>query len=150
MLKRALENPKIHFIFNTTPIEVVGDQKVEGLKFSSTQLNVKMAGNTQNEIKTPEDLGGKTIESKDGQTTREFPVDGMFVAIGHIPNSKIFSNIEKDEKGFIKRLEGSRTNIEGVFVAGDIHDYHYMQAVTAAGYGCEAAFAAEHWLESQK
>lgn len=151
MKKRALENPKIHFIFNTAPIEVVGDQKVESIKLKTTsQLTVKMAESAQKEVKKPEDLGGKTIGSEDGAITWEFPVDGMFVAIGHIPNSKVFPDIEKDEKGFIKRLEGSKTNIEGVFVAGDVHDYHYMQGVTAAGYGCEAALSAERWLEEQK
>lgn len=122
MQKRAKDNPKIKFIFNTELTEILGDGKV---------TSVRMKNNKTNE------------ES-------EMPIDGVFVAIGHIPNSNLFGEIEKDEKGFIKRFENSKTNIEGVFVAGDVHDYHYMQAITAAGYGCEAALAAEKWLEEQK
>lgn len=122
MQKRAKENPKIKFIYNTELTEIVGDGKV---------TSVKMKNNKTNE-------------------TSEMPIDGVFVAIGHIPNSAVFPDIERDEKGFIKRFEGNKTNIPGVFVAGDVHDYHYMQAVTAAGYGCESALAAERWLENQK
>lgn len=122
MQKRAKDNPKIKFIFNTELTEIVGDGKVTSAKL----------------------INNKTNEAS------EMPIDGVFVAIGHIPNSNLFGEIEKDEKGFIKRFENSKTNIEGVFVAGDVHDYHYMQAITAAGYGCEAALDVERWLESQK
>lgn len=122
MQKRAKENPKIKFIYNTELTEIIGDGKVTG---------VKLANN-------------KTKE------TSEMPIDGVFVAIGHIPNSAVFPDIERDEKGFIKRFEGSKTNIDGVFVAGDVYDYRYMQAVTAAAYGCEAALDAQKWLEDQK
>ena len=72
----------------------------------------------------------------------------MFVAIGHMPNSQVFKGIEVDEKGFINVYNHTRTNIEGVFVGGDVHDSHYKQAVTAAGFGCMAAMEAEKWLES--
>ncbi len=147
MLKRAMENPKINFIFNTAPIEVQGAQKVEGIKLvTDPKLTVKMAGEVENREVKPEDLGGKVI-SNDKNLTWELGVDGIFVAIGHIPNSSVFTNIEKDEKGFIKRFERTKTNIEGVFVAGDVHDSTYMQAVTAAGYGCEAALDVERYLE---
>jgi thioredoxin reductase (NADPH) len=122
MQKRAKENPKIKFIYNTELTEIMGDGKVTGVKL----------------------LNAKTNEAS------EMPIDGVFVAIGHIPNSSVFSDIERDEKGFIKRFENSKTNIEGVFVAGDVHDYHYMQAVTAAGYGCEAALDVEKYLEELK
>lgn len=122
MQKRAKENPKIKFIYNTELTEIIGDGKVTG---------VKLANN-------------KTKE------TSEMPIDGVFVAIGHIPNSAVFPDIKRDEKGFIKRFEGSKTNIDGVFVAGDVYDYRYMQAVTAAAYGCEAALDAQKWLEDQK
>jgi thioredoxin reductase (NADPH) len=74
----------------------------------------------------------------------------VFVAIGHIPNSSVFKGIETDEKGFIKVHDHTRTNIEGVFVAGDVHDRQYMQAITAAGFGCAAALEVEKWLEDQK
>jgi len=122
MQKRAKENPKIKFIYNTELTEIMGDGKVTGVKLLNTKTN----------------------------EASEMPIDGVFVAIGHIPNSSVFPDIDRDEKGFIKRFENSKTNIEGVFVAGDVHDYHYMQAVTAAGYGCEAALSAEKWLEEQK
>jgi len=122
MQKRAKENPKIKFIYNTELTEIMGDGKVTGVKLLNTKTN----------------------------EASEMPIDGVFVAIGHIPNSSVFPDIDRDEKGFIKRFENSKTNIEGVFVAGDVHDYHYMQAVTAAGYGCEAALGVEKYLEEQK
>ena len=75
------------------------------------------------------------------------PIDGIFVAIGHLPNSSKFKNIDLDEQGFIKIHDHYLTNIEGVFVAGDIHDNHYKQAITAAGYGCAAALEAQKWHE---
>ena len=77
------------------------------------------------------------------------PIDGIFVAIGHIPNSKAFQGIDMDENGFIKIHDHFLTNKEGVFVAGDVHDAHYKQAITAAGYGCSAALETEKWLEMQ-
>ena len=80
----------------------------------------------------------------------DFPTDGVFVAIGHVPNSQVFAGIEKDEKGFIKQYPGSKTNIEGVFVSGDAHDSTYMQGITAAGFGCQAALDVERYLEMQE
>ena len=72
------------------------------------------------------------------------------MAIGHIPNSTIFKGIEVDQKGFIRVKDHYKTNIDGVFVAGDVHDSHYKQAVTAAGFGCAAALEAEKWLRDQE
>jgi thioredoxin reductase (NADPH) len=122
MIDKAKANPKIKFVMNTQITEIKGDFKVEG---------VKLKNNVTGE------------ES-------EMPIDGVFVAIGHIPNSKVFPGIDVDEKGFIKAQDHYRTNMEGVFVAGDVHDREYMQAITAAGYGCAAALEAERWLEHQK
>lgn len=121
MIERAKKNPKIKFILNSEVKEILGDQKVEGVKL----------------------FNNKTKE------TKEMPIDGVFVAIGHIPNSLLFGDIEKDESGYIRVYEHSKTNIEGVFVAGDIHDSHYQQAITAAGFGCMAALEAEKWLRNQ-
>lgn len=122
MQKRIFENPKIKVIWNSEILEILGDLKVE---------KVKIKNNKTNEVS-------------------EMPIDGVFVAIGHVPNSKIFNNIETDEKGFIKTFDHTRTNLDGVFVAGDVHDAHYMQAVTAAGFGCMAALDVERYLRSQE
>ncbi len=130
MLDRAKKNEKISFIVNSEVIDVLGKDKVEGVKIRNT---------------------------KDG-SDKEMPIDGMFVAIGHKPMTDIFKGqIEIDEIGYIKRKpQGDgpgkfqmTTSVEGVFVAGDVHDYHYRQVVTAAGYGCMAALEAEKWLEAR-
>ncbi len=89
--------------------------------------------------------------SKDG-TTNEMPIDGVFVAIGHVPSTKIFSGkVDLDEKGYIKKMPNDKyqmsTNVDGVFVAGDVHDYHYRQAITAAGFGCQAGMEALKFLD---
>ncbi len=122
MQDKARKNPKIKFIFNTEVIEVLGEEKVTGVKLKNT---------------------------KTGEVS-EMPIDGVFVAIGHFPNSKVFRGIEVDERGYIKVLNHYHTNILGVFVAGDVHDAEYKQAVTAAGYGCAAALEAERWLRNQE
>lgn len=112
MQKKVLENPKIKVIWDSEVVEVMGAEKVE---------KVRIKNNKTNEI-------------------TELPIDGLFVAIGHKPGSEIFKDvIETDERGFIKIKEGSKTSVPGIFVAGDVHDFSYKQAVTAAGYGCQAA-----------
>lgn len=121
MQKRVKENPKVKIIYNTEIVEVLGDVKVSG---------VKIKNNKTNEVS-------------------EMPIDGIFVAIGHMPNSAIFEGIDKDEKGFIKVYDHTKTNIDGVFVAGDVHDATYKQAVTAAGFGCMAALEIEKYLMDQ-
>jgi thioredoxin reductase (NADPH) len=120
MQKRVKENPKIKIIFNSEITEILGEVKVEKVKIKNIQT-----GNAE-----------------------EMPVDGVFVAIGHIPNSKLFKDIDVDKAGFVKMYDHYQTNKEGVFVAGDIHDMHYKQAVTAAGFGCAAALEAQKWLEN--
>ncbi|MFQ5818485.1 MAG: thioredoxin-disulfide reductase [Candidatus Heimdallarchaeota archaeon] len=122
MQERAFKNPKIHFIWDSTVPEILGENRVEGVKI--------------NNVKT-------------GKGTK-FKCDGVFIAIGQVPNTKLFEGqIELDIKGYIVG-NGSRTNIEGVFCAGDVFDYRYRQAVTAAGSGCEAAIDAERWLSEQE
>lgn len=122
MLKRANENPKIKFIMDTQITEILGENKVERVKIMNTKT----------------------------KKVSEMPIDGIFVAIGHIPNSKAFKGIETDGQGYIKVYNHTKTNIEGVFVAGDVHDSNYRQAVTAAGFGCMAALEAERWLRDQE
>src|SRR5688572_6207712 len=125
MQDRALANPKIDWTWNSQVDEVLGDRAggVRGLKLRNTQ----------------------TGEVSDLAT------QGLFVAIGHQPNTQIFAGkLEMDEVGYIKvKLPSTHTSVEGVFAAGDVTDPTYRQAVTAAGTGCAAAIDAERWLESQ-
>lgn len=148
MQKRTFENPKITVVWNSAIIEVVGDQKVEKVKIESTGTKIKIKEGGQDKQVTPGELHA-TGTVADGKVEWEFPIDGVFVAIGHMPNSKVFTNIETDEKGFIKTFDHTKTNIDGVFVAGDVHDAQYQQAVTAAAFGCMAALDTEHWLRMQ-
>ncbi|MCG9899695.1 MAG: thioredoxin-disulfide reductase [Hydrotalea sp.] len=120
MQDRVLNTPNIQVYWNSVTEEVLGDKKVEGVRILNTKDN----------------------------TTTDVPVGGFFVAIGHQPNSDIFKGwLDMDETGYIKTIPGtSKTNIEGVFAAGDVQDKVYRQAVTAAGSGCMAALDAERYL----
>jgi thioredoxin reductase (NADPH) len=123
MQDRALKNPKIQFLLNTVVEEVVGskDTGVEKLKL-------------------------RNVKSRD---LSELNVEGLFVAIGHNPNTDIFKGqIDLDEKGYVKtQPDSTRTSIPGVFACGDVQDPVFRQAITAAGSGCMAAIEAERWLE---
>jgi len=123
MQERVLNTPNIKVYWNSETEEVIGENKVEAVRIHNSATNEK--------------------------TT--IPVSGFFIAIGHKPNSDIFKGwIDMDEAGYIKTIPGtSKTNIEGVFAAGDVQDKIYRQAVTAAGSGCMAALDAERWLGEQ-
>jgi thioredoxin reductase (NADPH) len=121
MQKRVRENPKIKILYNSEITEILGEMKVEKVKIKNTQTN----------------------------TISEMPIDGIFVAIGHMPNTAKFTGIDLDEEGFVKVHNHFLTNKEGVFVAGDVHDKEYKQAITAAGYGCSAALELQKWLSEQ-
>jgi thioredoxin reductase (NADPH) len=121
MAHRALEHPKIDVIWNTVIEEVVGDGAVRSLR-----LRDVLTGDTS-----------------------DLAVDGLFVAIGHTPNTDIFKGqIELDDAGYIVTNGNTMTSVEGVFAAGDVVDKVYRQAITAAGMGCSAAIDAERWLEN--
>jgi len=125
MQERAEKNPKISFIWNTVVDKVYGDAKaggVTGVRFKNI-------------------VNGKT---------EDFKTDGLFIAIGHQPNSKLFvGQLELNPSGYILTHDGTKTNIPGVFACGDVQDFVYRQAITAAGSGCMAAIDAERFLESQ-
>jgi thioredoxin reductase (NADPH) len=128
MLDRAKKNPKIKFMTNKVVKEVLG--KVEDGKKVMT---------------------GVLLEDTKDYTTTEIAADGLFIGIGHKPNTELFKGIlDMDETGYLKVKDGSTyTNIPGVFAAGDVADKTYRQAITAAGSGCMAAIDAERWLEAQ-
>ena len=122
MQKRAFDHDKVSIEWNTQVVDVLGNEKIEGLRLRDTQTGEE----------------------------REEAFEGLFVAIGHRPNTEVFRDwLEVDEKGYLVVHDHTRTAIEGVFVAGDVHDHRYRQAVTAAGDGCKAAIDAERWLEAQ-
>jgi len=123
MQERAFANPKIKFIWNSVVDEVLGDTKVTGVKLKNVNT---------------------------GEIT-EMPIDGVFVAIGYSPNTAIFKGfLELDEQGYIKTIDEVKTNIEGVFVAGDVADRIYKQAITAAGAGAKAALEARAYIMRKK
>ena len=123
MQERVLNTPNIKVYWNTETDEVLGDKTVSGVRIKN---------------------------NKTGET-KEIPVHGFFVAIGHQPNSDIFKGfLDMDEAGYIKTIPGtSKTNVEGVFASGDVQDKIYRQAVTAAGSGCMAALDAERYLSAK-
>ncbi len=120
MQDRVLQNPKVKVYWNTEVKEAKGENKLTSLVLANN----------------------KTGEEK------EEPFDGLFVAIGHIPQSEIFKGLlDLDEKGYIKVFDNTKTSVEGIFVAGDVFDFKYKQAVTAAGSGCMAALDTLSYLE---
>jgi thioredoxin reductase (NADPH) len=122
MVDRAYDHPKIEIHTNTAVEEVLGGTKVEGLRLRDT----------------------------DSGAVRDVPMEGLFVAIGYRPNTEVFRDwLEVDEKGYLVVHDETGSKVDGVFIAGDVHDHRYRQAVTAAGDGCKAAIDAERWLESQ-
>ncbi len=122
MVERAIANPKIEVHLNTAVEEVLGDAHVEALRLRDTASGAE----------------------------RVMPAQGLFVAIGYTPNTDVFRDwLEVDDKGYLVVRDETGSRIEGVFIAGDVHDHRYRQAVSAAGDGCKAAIDAERWLEAQ-
>ena len=123
MQDRAFANPKIEFEWNSQVTAIHGDAKLEGVTLEDTQTGEQ----------------------------RELPLSGLFIAIGHKPNTALFEGqLELKDNGYlVTEPDSSRTAIEGVFACGDVQDDYYRQAITAAGSGCMAAIDAERWLEAQ-
>lgn len=117
--EKAFENPKIDFVWDNVVSDISGNKKINSISVRN--------------LKTGEE--------------RKIPVGGLFVAIGHEPNTSIFKGqLELDDRGYIVLTKNTRTSVEGVFAAGDVHDYRYRQAITAGGFGCMAALDVEKWL----
>jgi len=122
MVDRAVDHPKIEIHPNLAVEEVLGDAKVEGLRVRDTVSGVGS----------------------------EMPIEGLFIAIGYRPNTDAFRDwLEVDAKGYLVVRDETGSQVEGVFIAGDVHDHRYRQAITAAADGCKAAIDAERWLEAQ-
>ena len=123
MQERAFANPKIDFAWNSVVTDILGDTKVSGLRLR------------------------ETVTGED----RELDATGLFVAIGHEPNSALVKGqLELEANGYVKTFDGTtRTSVDGVFACGDVQDHYYRQAVTSAGSGCMAAIDAERWLEAR-
>jgi thioredoxin reductase (NADPH) len=124
MQARALGNPKIEVVWSTVVTDVLGGETMTGLRLK--------------DVKTGRE--------------REVKADGLFLAVGHAPNTALFKGqLDLDKGGYISLPgPGTRTSVEGVFAAGDVADHTYRQAVTAAGMGCQAALDAERWLTAQE
>lgn len=120
MAERALRHGKISVLWNTVVEDVIGDGAVRGLLLRDVTTHNR----------------------------QDFPVDGLFVAVGHHPNTDLFrGQIDLDERGYVVHRRHTMTSVQGVFAAGDVHDHRYRQAVTAAGWGCMAAMDVERYLE---
>jgi thioredoxin reductase (NADPH) len=123
MQDRAFANERIEFLWNHQVVDLLGDHKLDGARVRSTVTGEEST----------------------------LPVTGLFVAIGHRPNTSLFEGIlDMEDSGYLRTRPGSSyTNVEGVFACGDVQDHTYRQAITAAGSGCMAAIDAERWLEAQ-
>ena len=121
MRDRALSNPKLEILWNSQVVEIQGDEKLSGVVLEDTTTNAQ----------------------------RPLSVQGLFIAIGHRPNTDLFrDHLELKENGYlVTKPNSSETQIAGVFACGDVQDDYYRQAITAAGSGCMAAIDAERWLE---
>jgi thioredoxin reductase (NADPH) len=125
MQQRVLSNPKIEMVWNKNVAEVQGDKQIG--------------------------VTGLVLEDTRDGSTSLLQTDALFVAIGHTPNSQLFTEqLKMDENGYLlHKPDSTETNIPGVFVCGDVQDHVFRQAITAAGSGCMAAIGAERWLEAQ-
>jgi thioredoxin reductase (NADPH) len=122
MQERAFANPKISFLWDSEVVEIKGDTKLAGI----------------------------SVRNRKTGDVSDLDVTGLFVAIGHRPNTDLFADVlDRDDNGYLITGPGTATNVEGVFACGDVQDHTYRQAITAAGSGCMAAIDTERWLEAQ-
>ncbi|MBN1489150.1 MAG: thioredoxin-disulfide reductase [Phycisphaerae bacterium] len=124
MQQRVLENPKVEVVWNSVVVDVLGDERITAVRLKDVKTDAE----------------------------RDLPCAGLFLAIGHTPNTEFLKGtVELDKKGYVVCPDGfrMRTSVEGIFAAGDVMDSYYRQAITAAGTGCMAALDAERWLAAQ-
>ncbi len=122
MQQRAFAHPKIRFRWNSSVVDVVGDTTVSGVR----------------------------VRDNLSEEEEVLALSGLFVAIGHQPNTELFKGqLDMEDTGYLRTMDGTRTNVDGVFACGDVQDHRYRQAVTAAGSGCMAAIDVERWLEER-
>jgi thioredoxin reductase (NADPH) len=123
MQQRAFANPSIEFLWNSSVLDVLGDTTVSGV----------------------------LVRDNLSEQESVLELSGLFVAIGHQPNTALFKGqLDMEENGYLRTFDGTRTNVDGVFACGDVQDHRYRQAITAAGSGCMAALDVERWLEDQE
>ena len=123
MQQRAFAHEKIDFLWNTSVVDVLGDNTVSGVR----------------------------VRNNLSEEESDLKLSGLFVAIGHQPNTSLFKGqLEMEDNGYVRTFDGTRTNVDGVFACGDVQDHRYRQAITAAGSGCMAAIDVERWLEDQE
>lgn len=153
MLDKVTTLPNVRFLYNTQIVDVLGENSLTGILLSTDPISPKQG------VKSLDELVGKFGGTKKDEQQWILPREGLFVAIGLVPNTQFFKGLEVDNHGYVKRYEekddngvlkyATKTNIPGIFSAGDVHDAHYKQAITAAGFGCMAALDVAHWLLEQ-
>jgi thioredoxin reductase (NADPH) len=122
MADKVLSHPKIKVIWNAIVEEIIGD--------------------------TASGVSGLKLKDKSSSEINTIPLDGVFISIGHVPNTAFLKDfIELDPEGYVILKKGMMTSVPGIFAAGDVHDHKYRQAISSAGFGCQAALEMEHWLE---
>lgn len=150
MIDKVTAMKNVRFLYNTTVVDVAGEQSLEGIILKTDVISPKQGVSSLDGLISS--FGGTKKEGNQWLLPRQ----GMFVSIGLIPNTKLFSGLALDSHGYVKRQEEhgengvityfTKTNVPGVFTAGDVHDARYKQAVTAAAFGCMAALDVQKWL----
>ncbi|KKU87609.1 MAG: Thioredoxin reductase [Candidatus Gottesmanbacteria bacterium GW2011_GWA2_47_9] len=153
MIDKVLGLPNVRVLYNTQVVDVVGDTALTGVLLDTAAISPKQG------VATFDELVAKFGGVKKSGTQWELPRQGVFVAIGLVPNTQIFTGLDVDSHGYVRRYEEkdengvlkyfTKTNIPGIFTGGDIHDSRYKQAITAAGFGCMAALDVQKWLSEQ-
>ncbi len=154
MIDKVIAMKNVRVLYNTTVVDALGDATLTGVLMETQTISPKQG------VASFDELVAKFGGVKKTGTQWELSRAGLFVAIGLVPNTEIFQGLELDSHGYVKRAEDldengvikyfTKTNVPGVFTAGDVHDARYKQAVTAAGFGCMAALDVQRWLTEQQ